>query len=212
MRYSTEQVAASRDALVRTAARIFREKGYTGVGVDELSQQAGVTSGSFYKHFGSKSDAFLEVIKAGADRVAKRVRSLKARGSSGPGGWVNDFATIHSSKEHLRSVGMGCNLPTLSVEVARADNNAKKAFEESITEAIKEMASDKPFAGKSDAEDRAVAVLSVLTGAMVIARAVRDPKTAQMITESARRAALLISDQSLPNTARSDIKWTPAEY
>jgi TetR/AcrR family transcriptional repressor of nem operon len=212
MRYSSEQVAASRDALVRTAARIFREKGFAGVGVDDLSRQAGVTSGSFYKHFASKSDAFLEVVRAGVDRVAKRVRSLKASKSGGPGGWVNDFATIHSSKEHLRSVGLGCNLPTLSVEVARSDSEARKAFEESIRKAIREMASGEPFSGTKDAEERSVAILSILTGAMVIARAMANPKTAQMITESARRAALLIADKPLPDVPRSDIKWTPADY
>jgi TetR/AcrR family transcriptional regulator, transcriptional repressor for nem operon len=212
MRYNAEHVAASRDALVRAAARTFRERGYAGVGVDELSKQAGVTSGSFYKHFGGKSDAFLEVVKAGIDRVAKRVRSVKSSSSKDPaGGWVNDFATLHSSKEHLRSTGLGCNLPTLSVEVARADEDAKRAFEESINNAIAEMTSDEPFDDQGGRE-RAIAVLSVLTGAMAIARGVRSSGTAQMITESARRAALLIAANSLPDTPRSKIKWTPAEY
>lgn len=213
MRYNAEHVAASRDALVRAAARTFREKGYAGVGVDELSKQAGVTSGSFYKHFGGKSDAFLEVVRAGIDRVAKRVRTLKASSSKDPvGGWVNDFATLHSSKEHLRATGLGCNLPTLSVEVARADDAAKRAFEESIKRAIAEMTSAEPFDDQEDGRERAIAVLSVLTGAMAIARGVKSPATAQMITESARRAALLIAGNPLPDTPRSKVKWTPAEF
>jgi TetR/AcrR family transcriptional regulator, transcriptional repressor for nem operon len=213
MRYNAEHVAASRDALVRAAARTFREKGYAGVGVDELSKQAGVTSGSFYKHFGGKSDAFLEVVKAGVDRVAKRVRSLKSNASKDPvGGWINDFATLHSSKEHLRSTGLGCNLPTLSVEVARSDDDAKRAFEESIKLALAEMTSGEPFGDRSDGKERAIAVLSVLTGAMAIARGVKNPRTAQMITESARRAALLIAANSLPDTPRSKVRWTPAEF
>jgi TetR/AcrR family transcriptional regulator, transcriptional repressor for nem operon len=212
MRYNADHVAASRDALVRAAARTFREKGYAGVGVDELSKQAGVTSGSFYKHFGGKSDAFLEVVRAGIDRVARRVRSVKASRSKDPvGGWVNDFATLHSSREHLRSTGLGCNLPTLSVEVARADDAAKQAFEESIEQALGEMISGEPF-DSEDGRERAAAMLSVLTGAMAIARGMRNPETARMITESARRAALLIAANPLPDTPRSKIKWTPAEY
>lgn len=212
MRYNAEHVAASRDALVRVAARTFREKGYAGVGVDELSKRAGVTSGSFYKHFGGKSDAFLEVVRAGIDRVARRVRSVKSNNSKDPvGGWVNDFATLHSSKEHIRSSGLGCNLPTLSVEIARADDEAKRAFEESINRALDEMTSSEPFEDQ-DGRERAVAVLSVLTGAMAIARGVESPGTAQMITESARRAALLIAGNALPDTPRSKIEWTPAEY
>jgi AcrR family transcriptional regulator len=213
MRYSADHVAASRDALVRAAARTFREKGFAGVGVDELSRQAGVTSGSFYKHFASKSDAFLEVVRAGVDRVARRVRSLKASHSKDrAGGWVNDFATLHSSPEHMRSTGLGCNLPTLSVEVARGDDAAKRAFEESIQQAIAEMTVDEPFADTPDARERAIAFLSVLTGAMAIARAVENPKTAQMITESGRRAALLIASGKLPDIPRSAVKWTPADY
>jgi hypothetical protein len=73
------------------------------------------------------------------------------------------------------------------------------------------MTSDEPF-DDQDGRQRAVAVLSVLTGAMAIARGVRNPNTAQMITESARRAALLIAANPLPDTPRSKIKWTPAEY
>lgn len=213
MRYSAEQVAASRNALIRTAARVFREKGYAGVGVDELSHEAGVTSGSFYKHFGGKSDAFLEVVRAGIDRVAKRIRSLKeGRSKSDTASWVSDFASFHSSSEHLRSIGLGCNLPTLSVEVARAGDDAKQAFEESIREAIEEMLADEPFAGEPDGRERAVAFLSVLTGGMLIARAVRSDRTARMITESARRAALKIASGRLPDTPRTGIRWTPADY
>jgi len=212
VRYTAERVAASREALVRAAAKTFREKGYAGVGVDELSKQAGVTCGSFYKHFGGKSDAFLEVVKAGVDRVARRVRSLRSSSSKDPlGGWVNDFATLQSSKEHLRATGLGCNLPTLSVEVARAGEDARRAFEESIKRGIAEMTSGEPFDDDRDGRERAVAFLSVLTGAMAIARGVQNPRTARMITESARRAALLIAANPLPETPRSTIKWKPAE-
>jgi len=212
MRYNAEHVAASREALVRAAARTFRERGYAGVGVDELSKQAGVTSGSFYKHFGGKSDAFLEVVKAGIDRVARRVRSLKSSDSKDPlGGWVNDLATLHSSKEHLRSTALGCNLCTLSIEVARSGEDAKRAFEESIERAIAEMTAGEPFDDERDGRERAVAVLSVLTGAMAIARGVQNEKTALMITESARRTALLLAANPLPETPRSKIKWTPSE-
>ena len=212
MRYSANQVAASRDALLRAAARTFREKGYTGVGVDELARQAGVTSGSFYKHFLGKSDALLEVVKAGVDRVAKRVGSVKAMKRSVGGSWVDDFATLHTSDEHRRSMGMGCNLTTLSVEVARAAPDVRAAFEQSILDAIAEMTDGEPLAGEADGQERAIAILSVLTGAMVIARAVGSEKTAQMITESARRAALLIADTPLPDRPRTSAHWTPNDY
>ncbi len=213
MRYKAEQKATSRDALVRGAARVLRERGYAGVGVDELSDSAGLTSGAFYKHFPSKSQLLLEVVRVGVDRVAKRVRSLRSSPDvDSIGGWVNDFATFQSSSEHLKSAGLGCNLPTLSFDVARAGSGAKQAFEQSIRNAIVEMQAAEPFAGEPDGAERAVAMLSVLTGAMVIARAVSDPKTAASITEAARRAALLIAKERLPDTPRSAVEWTAADY
>ena len=212
MRYSTEQVAASREALLRSAARTFREKGYSGVGIDEVAREAGVTSGSFYKHFLGKSDALLEVVKVGVDRVARRVRSVKAMKRRNPAAWVDDFATLHTSDDHRRSMAMGCNLTTLSVEVARADDEVRQAFEESIISAIAEMTEGEPLAGEADAKERAIAFLSVLTGAMVIARGVKDEKTARMITEGGRRAALLIASTALPNLPRTRAKWKPNDY
>ena len=49
-------LADSEPRLVEIAARRFRESGTTGPGVAELMQEAGLTHGGFYKHFGSRDD------------------------------------------------------------------------------------------------------------------------------------------------------------
>jgi TetR/AcrR family transcriptional repressor of nem operon len=63
MRYPAEHKAASREALVQAAAQRFRERGYEGVGLDQFSQAAGVTSTSFYKPLGSKAETLREVAR-----------------------------------------------------------------------------------------------------------------------------------------------------
>ena len=45
----------------------FRDRGYAGIGVDGLAKTAGVTSGAFYAHFGSKGEAFDVALAAGLD-------------------------------------------------------------------------------------------------------------------------------------------------
>lgn len=212
MRYSPEHKAASRQALVSAAARIFREKGYSGVGVDEVSGAAGLTSGSFYKHFAAKSEALLEVVRDGVDRIAKRVRIVRSSPTVDPnGGWVNDFATLQSSPEHFRCVGQGCNLPSLSAEVARADGETKAVYEESLLEGVRAMLESEPFAGEPDGEARAVAMLCVLSGGTMIARAVATPETEHLIAEAVRRAALLIANNPLPDVPRSRAEWAPID-
>lgn len=213
MRYSREHTAASRDSLVRAAARMIREKGFDGVGVDQLSHAAGVTSGSFYKHFGTKAQVLLEVSRAGIDRIAARVRSLRSSPTLDPvGGWVNDFASLHTSRDHVRETGRGCNLPALTPEIVRADDTVKDAYQESVQRAIEAMLEQAPLAGEEDGRARALAMLALLAGGANMARAVVDEKLSCEIAEAVRQACVTIATTPLSTTPRSDIVWTPSDY
>jgi AcrR family transcriptional regulator len=55
--------------MLEAAGRGFRSQGYDGIGVDGLAKGAGVTSGAFYAHFGSKAAAFDAALAAGLDEV-----------------------------------------------------------------------------------------------------------------------------------------------
>ena len=56
MRITKQKAAENRGRVVEEAARLFREKGFDGVGVAELMAAAGMTHGGFYNHFGSKDE------------------------------------------------------------------------------------------------------------------------------------------------------------
>jgi TetR/AcrR family transcriptional regulator, transcriptional repressor for nem operon len=56
MRLTKEKVAENKARVVETAARLFREKGFEGVGVADLMHAAGLTHGGFYNHFESKDE------------------------------------------------------------------------------------------------------------------------------------------------------------
>ena len=60
MKVSREQAALNRERIVDVAARLFREKGYDGIGVADLMKNAGLTHGGFYGHFASKEDLMIE--------------------------------------------------------------------------------------------------------------------------------------------------------
>ncbi len=56
MRVSKAQAEANRARIIETAGRLFREKGFDGIGVADLMKEAGLTHGGFYGHFASKED------------------------------------------------------------------------------------------------------------------------------------------------------------
>ena len=62
MRVSKEQAAGNRERILTEAARLFRERGLSGVGVDALTEAAGLTHGSLYSQFGSKERLAAEAL------------------------------------------------------------------------------------------------------------------------------------------------------
>ena len=54
MKVSKTQVAENRTAILQAAARLYRERGFTGVGVADITREAGLTHGGLYRHFESK--------------------------------------------------------------------------------------------------------------------------------------------------------------
>src|SRR3981081_4552030 len=62
MRVSREKAADKRERIFEPAARLFRENGFDGVGVDAIMKGAGLTHGGFYGHFASKEDLAAEAV------------------------------------------------------------------------------------------------------------------------------------------------------
>jgi AcrR family transcriptional regulator len=72
-----EQAAATRTALIGAARELFAERGYAGVGTEEVVRRARVTRGALYHHFADKRDLFRavheqreqELVASIADRI-----------------------------------------------------------------------------------------------------------------------------------------------
>src|SRR5689334_11654568 len=61
VRVTREQAAANRERILDAAGTLFRERGFDGIGVDEIMKRAGLTHGGFYGHFTSKDDLAAEI-------------------------------------------------------------------------------------------------------------------------------------------------------
>jgi AcrR family transcriptional regulator len=60
-------LASRREALVVQAIELFAERGYGGVGVDDIGDAAGIAGPSIYSHFTSKQKILAEAIRRGND-------------------------------------------------------------------------------------------------------------------------------------------------
>lgn len=70
----------SREALLDSAAKLFAEKGYAGVGTREIAADAGANLGMIKYHFGSKGELFVAAIHQllERDEIIDASRRLKA--------------------------------------------------------------------------------------------------------------------------------------
>jgi AcrR family transcriptional regulator len=59
--------------IISTAARLFRERGYSGTTVRDLAKEVGVTSGSLFHHFGTKEEILLRVVDAGIEQAMELI-------------------------------------------------------------------------------------------------------------------------------------------
>ncbi|HJS36887.1 MAG TPA: TetR/AcrR family transcriptional regulator, partial [Burkholderiales bacterium] len=54
-----------REDLLRVCARLFREKGFDGTSIRDISQAAGMHSGSPFYHFKTKQEMLVAVMEQG---------------------------------------------------------------------------------------------------------------------------------------------------
>lgn len=174
--------------MLSAATQTFRSLGFAGTGVDRIAQAAGVTSGAFYAHFGSKAGAFEAAVIVGLDEVIVGIPKFQAEHGER---WVLAFADYYLGAAHRQDLASGCAMTTLSPEVVRAEEDTRSAYETKMTEIVELMADG--LADGSDTEKRARSwgMLGALIGALTLARAVRSPEAAQAIAAAGRDAASL---------------------
>jgi AcrR family transcriptional regulator len=74
-------VTSRRDLLLESAAGLFAERGFHGVGIDDIGEAAGITGPGVYRHFPSKRallEALVETTMARMLDLAQRAGDLDA--------------------------------------------------------------------------------------------------------------------------------------
>jgi AcrR family transcriptional regulator len=73
-RAPAEGVSEAAQAILDTAARLFREEGYASISLRDIAAETGMKAASLYHHFASKDEIVSEVLRIGVERVSEEVR------------------------------------------------------------------------------------------------------------------------------------------
>ena len=182
MKVSRQQAAANHERIVDEAAKLFRERGFDGIGVADLMKSVGLTHGGFYGQFASKEELMAEASERAAatmlDQWNAHGRSARIR----PAG--RSRAQLFVAPSHRDAPGTGCLMAALGPEVSRQAKPVRDAVTQSLGATFDALTRLAP--GKSAAQKRkqAIATFAGMVGAMVLARAVNEPELSDEILET----------------------------
>ena len=182
MRVSRTQAAENRETVINVASRLFRERGFDGIGLKDLMKGAGLTQGAFYKQFDSKDDLAAQASKRAMESAFDRWSTAAAGDPKNPLGAVIAF---YLSMEHCAERMDGCPVVALGSDAARQGADVKASFEAGIREYLEmfglwvDEADGKELGGKT------MAILSTMVGAMVLSRAVNDEQLSKQFLQAA---------------------------
>ena len=175
---------ATHDRIVEAASRAIRRSGYGGTSVPDIMKDAGLTHGGFYAHFESREAMLAEAAdRAGADSVATLARVAS---TAPPNRALQEILQLYLSKEHVESAEVVCPVAGLGSEMPRQAPEVRRAATSRIKEMIDLVARQSPEWGQPGAHERALVTVSTMIGALLLARAVDDPR----LSDAVRVAAL----------------------
>ncbi|MBB3144610.1 TetR/AcrR family transcriptional repressor of nem operon [Phyllobacterium trifolii] len=181
MRVSRAQAEENRETVINVASRLFREHGFDGIGLKDLMKGAGLTQGAFYKQFSSKDDLAAQASRRAMESATRRWSTAAAK-SSDPLEAVLEF---YLSPGHVGEKADGCPLVALGSDAARQSEEVRRPFEDGIRahfEVLDELMDD---AKSSNPSGKAMAILSLMVGAVTLSRLIKEEDLSQGILDAA---------------------------
>lgn len=168
----------ARARIVFAAARLFLERSYQAVGVDELCRAADVRKGSFYHYFSSKSDLAKAIVDLHADAFRRRLSSSP---SSTPAQKLHAIpvaiGAIQTALEAQFGRAVGCPFGNLAAELSTTDDDVRThlaatlaAMEQYLAAACHEAADAGVLRPGTNPDQLAHALLAQYQGIILLAK------------------------------------------
>jgi TetR/AcrR family transcriptional repressor of nem operon len=185
MRISKEKAAENRAALVKAASKLFRERGIDGVGVAEISKEAGLTHGALYAHFKSKGELALAALAFGFEQSHARMATQHAGGTPELSTYLDACLSLAGRDDYAG----GCPMAASASEIGRHDTALSHHYAEGymgIVRAFERHITQQEPGG--DALARAMVAVAALIGGLAVARgaAKGNPAVSEQVLKATR--------------------------
>jgi TetR/AcrR family transcriptional repressor of nem operon len=178
LRKSRLEAAQTREAIVAAAADLIRRTGIAEASLADMMAAAGLTHGGFYRHFRNKEHLISEAVSAAGEKAIATIGQKMAKGG------LKAAVDGYLSTSHRDSPTPICPFAALGSEMARSRKVTKAAATEVLEKLFVTLAGDAP--DREEARGDAIVALSMMIGAMTLARIVADRDLSSEILDRAK--------------------------
>jgi TetR/AcrR family transcriptional repressor of nem operon len=123
---------STKEKLLTAGMSMLLERGYNGLGIQQLLTETGIPKGSFYHHFVDKEDFALQVVDHYMEGVHAGIDACLSDVDHPPLDRVRHF--FEATEQHYRQEGyMGCLLGGLGQELSGVSGTFRRKIEECFT-------------------------------------------------------------------------------
>jgi AcrR family transcriptional regulator len=187
MPYSPQRKQETRERILESARQLFNSKGYADVTIEEVMTHAGLTHGGFYRHFSGKDELYAEAVRHFICRKRPEAWQARQAAFAANKSRAQRMVDAYFSRDHFDDRESCCPLLTTASDVARSGEAVKAAFREVAEKAVSVF---QAHFNEPDARERALALLALCVGGMILARGVDDPDLADAFRNAAHKQAL----------------------
>jgi TetR/AcrR family transcriptional repressor of nem operon len=188
MRKSRKETAETRELILDTAAREFRQNGIAETGLAEVMNAASLTHGGFYRHFESKEDLVCESLQRAFDQLfdGMDARGTEMTANDALAAIVNHYLSP-KQRDHFERA---CPLAALGSELRRAEDQTRDVASLGVSRFVSIVRKRIGRLPPRRAKAKATAMVSALVGGMVLARLVNDQTVSNSILKDTREFIL----------------------
>jgi TetR/AcrR family transcriptional repressor of nem operon len=188
----SEQKRASRERILKAAARRLRLEGLAGMGVHDVMTDAGLTRGAFYAHFPDKNVLSRAALQQAL--IENRNTWTAAEHKKGWRARLETLAKRYLTPRHRQNPGDGCALAALCSEAARTDEAFREHYEQELRKTLAAVCERDISELNDQKRQEAVAFMSLMVGSLTLSRAVSSEEMANLILSSGQAAAARLAN------------------
>ncbi len=177
---------SNRNELLNQGLRLVHERGFNASSVRDIVEAAGAPQGSFTNHFGSKEAFGLELIERYHDMTSAAVAATLRNDGLPPLARLRAWMTNQLHYLRLHDMRRGCLYGNMAAEMSEHGEPIRSRIVEILAEnrasvkyCLDAALAAGEFEATSPSAELAAFIVSSLQGAILVAKAQRDPAPVQ---------------------------------